>query len=123
MMKKKSLSGVALCFSALFSHSVLATTDLTTEESNTIIKEDIAAAQVMAEVCPAIIGKNATFDSVIQQLIQTYLGEYSVKGMTYSALQADSEYKSLLKEARDGAKQSSQEEQQTVCQEILDHQG
>ncbi len=54
----------------------------------------------MAEVCPAIIGKNAKFDSNIQSLIKSYLADYSEKSMTYEKLQADAEYKSFLAESR-----------------------
>lgn len=123
MIKKIALFGTfALSLAALVSPSVMAS-DLTAEENNTIVKEDIASAQVMAEVCPAVIGKNAKFDSTIQTLIQSYLADYSDKGMSYQKLQADSEYKSLLEEARQSAKQTSSDEQKTVCEEVLDYQG
>lgn len=123
MIKKFALFGTfALSLAALVSPSVMAS-DLTAEENNTIVKEDIASAQVMAEVCPAMIGQNAKLDSIIQTLIQSYLADYSDKGMSYQKLQADSEYKSLLEEARQGAKQTSTDEQKTVCEEILDYQG
>ena len=123
MIKKFPLFGaLTLSLTAFISPSVLAT-DLTVEENDTIVKEDIAAAQVMTEVCPAVIGQNAKLDSTIQQLIQSYLAEYSDKGMSYTKLQADSEYKSLLEEARQGAKQTAKDEQKTVCEEVLDYQG
>lgn len=123
MIKKFPLFGaLTLSLTVFISPSVLAT-DLTVEENDTIVKEDIAAAQVMTEVCPAVIGQNAKLDSTIQQLIQFYLAEYSDKGMSYTKLQADSEYKSLLEEARQGAKQTAKDEQKTVCEEVLDYQG
>ena len=109
MIKKFSLfSALTLSLAAFISPSVMAN-DLTVEENNTIVKEDIASAQVMAEVCPAIIGQNPKFNSTVEQLIQSYLADYSDKGMSYQKLQADSEYKSLLEEARQGAKQTSSE--------------
>lgn len=123
MIKKFSLfSAFALSLAVSVSPSVMAS-ELTVDENNTIVKEDIASAQVMAEVCPAMIGQNAKLDSIIQTLIQSYLADYSDKGMSYQKLQADSEYKSLLEEARQGAKQTSTDEQKTVCEEILDYQG
>ena len=123
MIKKFSLfSAFALSLAVSVSPSVMAS-ELTVDENNTIVKEDIASAQVMAEVCPAMIGQNAKLDSIIQTLIQSYLADYSDKGMSYQKLQADSEYKSLLEEARQGAKQTSTDEQKTVCAEILDYQG
>jgi nucleoid-associated protein YejK len=123
MIKKFSLfSALTLSLAAFISPSVMAN-DLTAEENNTIVKEDIASAQVMAEVCPAIIGQNAKLNSTIEQLIQSYLAEYSDKSMSYAQLQADSEYKSILEEARQGAKQTSDDEQKTVCNEVLNYQG
>lgn len=123
MIKKFSLlSALTLSLAAFISPSVMAN-DLTVEENNTIVKEDIASAQVMAEVCPAIIGQNPKFNSSVEQLIQSYLADYSDKGMSYQKLQADSEYKSLLEEARQGAKQTSSDEQKTVCEEMLNYQG
>ena len=123
MIKKFSLlSALTLSLAAFISPSVMAN-DLTVEENNTIVKEDIASAQVMAEVCPAVIGQSAKLNSTIQELIQSYLAEYSDKGMSYQKLQADSEYKSLLEEARQGAKQTSSDEQKTVCEEMLNYQG
>ena len=104
MIKTISLRGfLGLGFAALLSQAVLADESLTQAEANTLIKEDIASTQVMAEVCPAILGKNAKFNHNIQQLIQTYLQDYSDKSMTYDKIQADSEYKSILDEARQAA--------------------
>ena len=122
LLKFSLFSAFALSLAVSVSPSVMAS-ELTVDENNTIVKEDIASAQVMAEVCPAMIGQNAKLDSIIQTLIQSYLADYSDKGMSYQKLQADSEYKSLLEEARQGAKQTSTDEQKTVCEEILDYQG
>ena len=67
---------LSLGFAAVLTQSVIAE-DLTAAEANTIVKEDVAAAQVMTEMCPALIGKNAKLDANIQALIQTYLQDYS----------------------------------------------
>ena len=91
-------------------------------EANTIVKEDIASAQVMAELCPAAVGKSAKFDGNINTLIQGYLADYSDKSMTYEKIQSDSEYKSLLNEAREAAKEASQSEQKEVCSDVLSYQ-
>ncbi|NOJ67677.1 MCR_0457 family protein [Acinetobacter indicus] len=107
---------LGLGFAVILSQAVNAE-GLTVEEANTIVKEDIAAAQVMAEVCPAIIGKNAKLDSNIQALIETYLADLKGQTLSYSALQADAEYKNILIEARDAAKETTADEQKTVCQD------
>lgn len=122
MIKTISLRGfLGLGLAALLSQAVLADESLTQAEANTLIKEDIASTQVMAEVCPAILGKNAKFNHNIQQLIQTYLQDYSDKLMTYDKIQADSEYKSVLDEARQAAKETSKDEQKTVCNEVVNY--
>jgi uncharacterized protein YpmS len=112
---------LGLSLAAVLSQAVIADEGLTPAEANTIIKEDIASTQVMAEVCPAIIGKNAKFDSNIQTLIKSYLADYSEKSMTYEKLQADTEYKSFLEESRTAAKESSKEEQKSVCDDVLNY--
>ena len=114
-------SFLGLGFAALLSQAVLADEGLTQAEANTIIKEDIASTQVMAEVCPAIVGKNAKFDHNIHQLIQSYLQDYSDKSMTYDKIQADTEYKSVLDEARQAAKETSKDEQKSVCDDVVNY--
>ena len=89
---------------------------------STIVKEDIASAQIMAEMCPATIGKNAKFDANIKTLVQSYLADYADKSMTYEKIQSDSEYKSLLDEARQVAKETPKDEQQSVCNDVLNYQ-
>lgn len=114
-------SFLGLGFAALLSQAVLADEGLTQAEANTIVKEDIASTQVMAEVCPAIVGKNAKFDHNIHQLIQSYLQYYSDKSMTYYKIQADTEYKSVLDEARQAAKETSKDEQKSVCDDVVNY--
>ncbi|NNG83206.1 MULTISPECIES: hypothetical protein [Acinetobacter Taxon 24D] len=114
-------SFLGLGFAALLSQAVLADEGLTQAEANTIVKEDIASTQVMAEVCPAIVGKNAKFDHNIHQLIQSYLQDYSDKSMTYDKIQADTEYKSVLDEARQAAKETSKDEQKSVCDDVINY--
>ena len=116
----RSLLGLG--FAAVFSQAVIADEGLTQAEANTIVKEDIASAQVMAEVCPAAVGKSAKFDGNINTLIQGYLADYSDTSMTYEKIQSDSEYKSLLNEAREAAKEASSSEQKEVCDDVLSYQ-
>ena len=121
MLAFRGLLGLA--FAVVISQSVIANNDFTVEEANTILKEDIAAAQVMSEVCPAIIGKNAKFDGNITTLTKSYLADYSDQSITLEKLQSDSEYKSVLEEARQAAKQTDKAEQQSVCEDVLNYEG
>ena len=122
MIKTIALRGIlGLGLAALLSQAVIADDGFTQDEANTIVKEDIASAQVMAEVCPALIGKNAKFDANITTLTQSYLADYSDKSMTLAKLQADSEYKSVLEEARQAAKETDKGEQKSVCDDVLNY--
>ena len=112
---------LSLGVAALLSQAVLANEDLTPAEANTMVKEDIASAQVMTEVCPAIIGKNAKFDHNTHQLIQSYLQNYSDKAMSFDKIQSDTEYKSILNEAREAAKETSKDEQKSVCDDVVNY--
>lgn len=123
MTKTISFRGVlGLSFAMLFSPAIMANEDLTPAEINTIVKEDIASAQIMAEMCPATIGKNSKFDANIKTLVQSYLADYADKSMTYEKIQSDSEYKLLLDEARQVAKETPKDEQQSVCNDVLNYQ-
>ena len=112
---------LSLGVAALLSQAVLADEGLTPAEANTMVKEDIASAQVMTEVCPAIIGKNAKFDHNTHQLIQSYLQNYSDKAMSFDKIQSDTEYKSILNEAREAAKETSKDEQKSVCDDVVNY--
>lgn len=107
----------------MISQSAFALEGLSAEEANTIVKEDIAAAQVMTEFCPALVGQGPKIESNIQTLIQTYLQDYSDKSMTYAKLQLDSEYQSILKEARTDAKGTDKAEQKSVCDDVVNFEG
>ena len=73
MIKTISFRGlVVLATAVLLSPAVLANSVLSPAEANTIIKEDIASIQVMAEMCPAIIGKNAKFDQKIKKFLSLW---------------------------------------------------
>ena len=90
--------------------------------SCSLFQKDIAGTQVLSEVCPTLIGKNATFEQNIQKLIQTNLKAYSGQNMTFAALQTDAEYKSLLADAHQTLKETSTDEQKTVCEDVLSYQ-
>ena len=104
----------------VLSQSIFASnTDLSAAESDTIIKEDIAAAQVMAEFCPAIVGSEAVIQSKIKTLATEYLADLSNKNVSFESLQTDAEYVEILKSARHDSNQTSKDEQKEVCQELL----
>lgn len=57
------------------------------KEADALIKDDIANAQVLIEMCPNLIGKNAKFDQNIKKMVDSYLGSYSDKSASLESLQ------------------------------------
>ena len=110
------LCAIGLTFLAS-STTFAATADI--NEENTLIKDDIASAQVLTEMCPSLIGKNAKFDQNIKKMVSSSLSGYSDKSATFESLQKDTEYQSLLKDARIAAKEVDNAEQKTACEDIL----
>ena len=93
------------------------------KEADALIKDDIANAQVLIEMCPNLIGKNAKFDQNIKKMVDSYLGSYSDKSASLESLQKDGEFSSLLKDARQAATEVDKAEQQAVCEEVLNFEG
>ncbi len=112
---------LSLGVAALLSQAVLADEGLTPAETNTMVKENIASAQVMLEVCPVIIGKNAKFDQNIHKMVQSYLQDHSDSSVNFDKIQSDSEYQSILAEARQDAKETNKDEQKSVCDDVLNY--
>lgn len=121
MINKLSIQSIlVLALSTVFSHA-MAANDLSNAEANTMIKEDLASTQVMSETCPTLMGKNAQFDSNIQQLIATSLADYAGQKPTLAQLQSDTEYKEILAETRNNAKNIDSAEQKSACDDILNY--
>jgi hypothetical protein len=93
------------------------------QEADALIKDDIANAQVLIEMCPNLIGKNAKFDQNIKKMVDSYLGSYSDKSASLESLQKDGEFSSLLKDARQAATEVDKAEQKAVCEEVLNFEG
>ncbi len=107
---------ITLCTQAVFADE-----DISTQEADSLIKDDIAATQVLQEICPAFVGTNKKLESNTQKIIAMYLSGYSNKSMTLATLQNDAEFKTLLNEARLAAKQMDHHEQHELCEEIVNY--
>lgn len=107
---------ITLCTQVVFADE-----DISTQEADSLIKDDIAATQVLQEICPAFVGTNKKLESNTQKIITTYLQGYSNKSITLAALQNDAEFKTLLNEARQASKQMDHHEQHELCEEIVNY--
>ncbi len=119
MISFRSLMGLGLA--VFLSQAVLADDSLSIAEADAMIKEDLASTQVLIEVCPTLNGKNAKFDQNIQKIIESHLESHSSKSMTFDKIQKDSEYQSFLNEARQAAKETTQDEQKSVCKDVINY--
>ncbi|QER39221.1 hypothetical protein F2A31_05690 [Acinetobacter suaedae] len=108
---------------SLFTAQAIFAEAISVQEADALIKDDIANAQVLIEMCPKLIGKNAKFDQNINQIIASYLEGYSNQSASLQSLQTDSDFKISLKEARAAAKEIDQAEQKSVCEDVLNFEG
>ncbi|EFF82151.1 MCR_0457 family protein [Acinetobacter haemolyticus] len=108
---------------SLFTAQAIFAEAISVQEADALIKDDIANAQVLIEMCPKLIGKNAKFDQNINQIIGSYLEGYSNKSASLQSLQTDNDFKISLKEARAAAKEVDQAEQKSVCEDVLNFEG
>jgi len=107
---------ITLCTQAVFADE-----DISTQEADSLIKDDIAATQVLQEICPAFVGTNKKLESNTQKIIAMYLNGYSDKSMSLANLQNDTEFKTLLNEARQAANQMDHHEQHELCEEMVNY--
>ena len=113
---------LAVSFTFLVAPAVFADA-ASVKEADALIKDDIANAQVLIEMCPNLIGKNAKFDQNIKKMVDSYLGSYSDKSASLESLQKDAEFNTLLKDARQAATEVDKAEQKAVCEEVLNCEG
>lgn len=107
---------ITLCTQVVFADEVIST-----QEADSLIKDDIAATQVLQEICPAFVGTNKKLELNTQKIIAMYLNGYSNKSMSLANLQNDAEFKTLLNEARQAAKQMDHHEQHELCEEMVNY--
>lgn len=98
--------------------SAFAETALSAQEADSLTKEDIAATQVLADICPTLLGNSPKFKNKIDELLQSSLKQLS-QPITLEQLKQDPEYISALKETQESAKQVDQAEHKVACTDVL----
>lgn len=119
-MLNRSLTRVVCITTLTFLSSTLVQANLISKaELDLVVKEDIAAAQVLNEICPALI-KDAT---KIKQQVDSFTAEslkhLSQANLSFEQLKADPEYQNAFKEALAENNEYSQEEKQQGCNELI----
>lgn len=117
----KSLINRFTCIALLSAAFTLPTfaEGLSPAELDLLVKEDIATAQVLTEICPALIGEHAKINLHVDQFTQTNLKRLSDPATTLAQLKADTEYQAAYAEAKQVATEYDSAEQKQGCEEIL----
>ena len=103
----------------LFTQSAVYAENSDDAELDLTVKEDIASAQVMIELCPALIGNKADLQRNIDQFTTANLKRLSNPNTTYSQLLNDADYQTAYKEAKLSTSEVDQSEQTSECENIL----
>ena len=101
--------------SCSFSHA----DSLSKAELDLLIKEDIATAQVLTEICPPLIGDATQVLHHVDTFTQSNLKRLSNPATTLTDLKQDSEYQMAYKEAKNDSLSTDQAEQRQGCEDIL----
>lgn len=86
-----------------------------------VTQEEIAAVNVLGEICPKLIGNNKNFDAGYERLLQDLMPNIAQPALALKALADDTEYQGKLKEARADANRATVQENRQVCQDIVNY--
>lgn len=95
-----------------------ASSELSTDEQDSLAKEDIASLQVLSELCHQVIGHNPKFQQNMQRLIEQNQHSLSQEKFKQN-LSQDHEYQSLLAESKSNSQEMSPAELKAACDEVL----
>lgn len=107
------------------------TTEKKTENENVVevtpqqgtTPEELAAIQVLSEICPSLIGKkDADFSQGYERLVKDYLPNETDAVSALEKRSKDKAFKKYLKEARSDAKAAGDEQNTLVCQDVKAYQ-
>lgn len=119
-MLNRSLTRVACITALTFLSSTLVQANLISKaELDLVVKEDIAAAQVLNEICPALITDATKIKQQVDSFTTESLKHLSQTNLSFEQLKADPEYQNAFKEALAENNEYSQEEKQQGCNELI----
>lgn len=84
--------------------------------------EEVAAVDVLGQICPPLLGRSKNFDKGFRTLLNELLPKVPDPVMALQALQDDPEYKKKLVEARGDAGKVSVDENRQVCLDVAQYQ-
>ena len=126
-LKSLGLSASIVCFGSMMTAANAAPTKTDADSkvefksSLPVTQQEIAAVEVLGEICPKIIGKNTNFDAGFKRLLTDLLPTIDQPVMALKALQDDTEYQKIVSEARIDANKATVQENRDVCLEIVNY--
>ena len=119
-MLNRSLTRVVCITTLTFLSSTLVQANLISKaELDLVVKEDIAAAQVLNEICPALITDATKIKQQVDSFTAESLKHLSQANLSFEQLKADPKYQNAFKEALAENNEYSQEEKQQGCNELI----
>lgn len=109
------LSVFTLSFSTFTQANLISKSEL-----DLVIKEDIAAAQALNSICPALVSNTEAIKKQVDQFTTENLVHLATS-LTFEQLQADAEYQTAYQEALAEQSQYSKEEQKQGCEELINN--
>lgn len=88
-------------------------------ELDLVVKEDIAAAQILNSICPTFVADSSKIKQQVHKFTTENLTQLSNPSTTFEQLSMDPEYLAAYKAAQLENKQYSQAEQKQGCENLL----
>lgn len=91
------------------------------EDTKGTSQEEIAAVDIMNEICPQILGQNnnKNFQKGYNNLLHELLPSIKSPALSVQAMHTDSDYMNILNNARAKASAESIEDNREICLDIL----
>lgn len=86
-----------------------------------VTQEEIAAVNVLGEICPKLLGNDPKFNAGYEHLLSELLPNIKQPVLSLKALQDDAEYQKILAQARADANKATVKDNREVCQEITQY--
>ena len=89
--------------------------------SEDVTKEELAAIYVLSEICPSLIGKDLKFNKAYEKLVKAYLSNEDDAVDVLKKRVKSKDFKAALKEARNDAKNASDDDNRQICDDVRNY--
>ncbi|RYY79910.1 MAG: hypothetical protein EOO69_04385 [Moraxellaceae bacterium] len=126
----KTFAVAILCTTGMIAHAAPATSaashaskgdKVEFKSSLPVTQEEIAAVDVLGEICPKLISNTKKFDTGYERLLKDLMPNIDQPVLALKALADDTEYQGKLKEAREDANKATVHDNRAVCEDIVNY--